>query len=136
MKVNITHTASQLARQFQRYAAAWDRGVAMGLRDVAISVERAAVRNTSGPGSAAPGTYPVPIRTGFLRRSIGSRFGQRESLVIATAIYASAIHDGFTPYGNPNARKSYIGRPFLKDAVEATDIDGIMLDRLDRALPA
>jgi hypothetical protein len=136
MRVNITSTAATLARQFQGYARAWDAAVAKGLRDIAITVERGATERTSGPGSAPPGDYPVPIRRGKLRGSIQSRFGARESMVIATAEYASAIHNGFTPYGNPNARKSYIGRPFLQDAVAAVDPNEIMLIRLNRELPA
>lgn len=133
MTLSITHTAGKLAQQFQRYAAAWSRGVAEGLRDIAIAVERQAVRNTSGSG--APGSYPVPIRIGKLRGSIQSRFGQRESMVIATAVYSSAIHNGFTPYGARNARKSYTARPFLQDAADSVDAQEIMLIRLDKALP-
>jgi hypothetical protein len=135
-RVSITHTASALAKQFQRYAQRWDAAVAKGLRDIAITVERGAVKNTGGPGSAAPGSYPVPVRTGGagLRGSIQSRFSARDSMVIATAEYASAIHNGFTPYGNPNARLSYIGRPFLQDAVDAIDANEIMVIRLDKEL--
>lgn len=135
-RVSITSTAGALARQFQAYARAWDAAVAKGLRDVAITVERGAVKNASGPRSAAPGEYPVPIRSGRLRGSIQSRFGARESMVIATMEYASAIHNGFTPYGNPNAKKSYIGRPFLQDAVDAIDPTEIMLIRINKELPA
>lgn len=137
-RISITSTAGALARQFQAYARAWDAAVAKGLRDIAITVERGAVKNTGGPGTAEPGSYPVPVRTGGagLRGSIQSRFGARESMVIATAEYASAIHNGFTPYGNPNARKSYIGRPFLQDAVDAIDPTEIMLIRINKELPA
>ncbi|MFO0293801.1 MAG: HK97 gp10 family phage protein [Rhodospirillales bacterium] len=134
MRVSITSTAGDLVRQYQRYAQRWDAAVAKGLRDIAISVEREAVKNTGGPSSAAPGEYPVPVRKGNLRRSIGSRFGANESMVIATAEYASAIHNGFTPYGNPNARKSYIGRPFLTDAVKAIDLQQVMAIRIDKEL--
>lgn len=135
-RVSVTSTAGALARQFQAYARAWDAAVAKGLRDVAITVERGAVKNATGGKNDAPGSYPIPTPTGTLRRSIGSRFGARESMVIATAEYASAIHNGFTPYGNPNARKSYIGRPFLQDAVDAIDPTEIMLIRINKELPA
>jgi hypothetical protein len=133
-RVSITHTAGQLAKQFQGYAQRWAAAVAKGLRDIAITVERGATKNTSGSGNAAPGSYPVPIRTGTLRRSIQSRFGARDAMVVAAAQYASAIHNGFTPYGNPNARLSYIGRPFLQDAVDAIDANEIMVIRLDKEL--
>lgn len=134
MRVSITSTAGDLARQYQRYAQRWDAAVAKGLRDIAISVEREAVKNATGGKNDAPGSYPIPTPTGNLRRSIGSRFGANESMVIATAEYASAIHKGFTPYGNPNARKSYIGRPFLTDAVEAIDLQQVMAIRIDKEL--
>lgn len=134
--IRIESNFGERSTQFARYAAAWTRAVAEGLRDVAITVERAAAANLRGPKSAAPGSYPVPIRTGFLRRSLQARFGQRESMVINSAIYARAVHDGFTPYGNPHARYSIVPRPYLQDAVDSTDINEVMAIRINKALPA
>lgn len=134
--ITISNNFGDRASQFARYAAAWSRAVAEGLRDVAITVERAAAANLRGPKSAAPGSYPVPQRIGHLRKSLQSRFGQRESMVINSAIYARAVHDGFTPYGNPRARYSIVPRPYLQDAVDATDIPEVMAIRIDKVLPA
>lgn len=133
--INITHNFGDRATQFARYAGAWTRAVAAGLRDVAITVERAAEKNLRGGGSAAPGSYPVPVRTGNLRRSLQSRFDERQSMVINSAVYARAIHEGFQPYGNPKARR--IGRrPFLQDAVDSIDATEIMAIRINKELPA
>jgi hypothetical protein len=135
--INIEHNFGDRATQFARYAGAWTRAVAAGLRDIAITVERAAVKNTGGPGSAAPGSYPVPVRTGGagLRGSIQSRFGARDSMVIATAVYARAIHEGFQPYGNPKARRIG-GRPYLQNAIDSIDANEIMAIRINKELPA
>lgn len=135
--IRIESNFGERSTQFARYAAAWTRAVAEGLRDVAITVERAAAANLRGPKSAAPGSYPVPIRTaGGLRSKLQARFGQRESMVINSAIYARAVHDGFTPYGNPHARYSIVPRPYLQDAVDSTDINEVMAIRINKALPA
>ena len=134
--IRIESNFGERSTQFARYAAAWTRAVAEGLRDVAITVERAAAANLRGPKSAAPGSYPVPIRSNKLRLSLQSRFGQRESMVINSALYARAVHDGFTPYGNPHARYSIVPRPYLQDAVDSTDISEVMAIRIDKAMPA
>jgi phage gpG-like protein len=132
--ITIEHNFGDRATQFARYAGAWTRAVAAGLRDIAISVERAAALNLRGRSKIA-GSYPVPVRTGNLRRSLQSRFNDRESMVIVSAVYARAIHQGFTAYGNPTAR--YVpGRPYLQDAIDSVDRNEIMAIRINKALPA
>ncbi len=134
--ITINHNFDERSLQFARYAGAWTRAVAAGLRDVAITVERAAEKNLRGAGSAAPGSYPVPIRTGGgLRSKLQSRFDERQSMVINSAVYARAVHDGFKPYGNPHAR-AMPRRPYLQDAVDSIDANEIMAIRINKDLPA
>jgi phage gpG-like protein len=133
--IRIENNFGDRATQFARYAGAWTRAVTAGLRDIAITVERAAAKNLRGGGSAAPGSYPVPIRSRNLRSSLQSRFEERQSMVINSAVYARAIHEGFQPYGNPKARR--IGRrPYLQDAVDSINPTEIMAIRINKELPA
>lgn len=116
--IAVQHTFGQLSPQLRRRAQAMPGALRAGLRRIGDKVERGMNRNLSGGG--APGSYPVPRRTGHLARSGGTKLGARELLVFNSAVYAGAIHNGFRPYGNPNAPK-YAPRMFLVDAVDAID---------------
>lgn len=128
-------TPEQFNALYASRAAKLPAAVRRGTRNVLLAVERAAVKRLSGPGSAAPGSYPVPIRTGNLRRSMGVRQDTDMSgYVFNRALYANAIHSGMTPYNNPHAKKSYRGRRFLDDAVAATDTMHVFRRTVVRAL--
>ncbi len=92
------------------------------LRNLAIQVERRATKLASGPGSAKPGAYPIPVRTGFFRRAFGFAVAERESRVFNASNAARSLHDGFRPYGNLNAAP-IPGRPYFDDALDAIDLD-------------
>lgn len=126
---------AETAAKFDRWAAAIASGVASAMRDITIGVEREAVKRLTG-GSKPPGSYPVPVRTGFLRRSMGSRYNTESGIVYNTAIYARAIHEGFSPYGNPRVAYPIGARPYMTDAVAAVDPTVVVEDALNKALPA
>lgn len=90
------------------------------LRQLAIQTERAAIELSSGAG--APGAYPIPIRTGHHRRGFGFELRDDHALVFNTGVAARALHDGFRPYGNPNATPIR-ARPYFSDALKRLDID-------------
>lgn len=119
-------TPEEFSALYARRAAELGPAIRRGTRNVLLSVERAATKNLSGSGSAAAGSYPVPIRTGNLRRSMGVRQeSETVGFVFNRARYAGAIHRGMTPYNNPRIRKSYLGRPFLDDAAASVDSEKI-----------
>lgn len=104
---------------YAKRAAALPKAIRRGTRNVLLTVERQAVKNLSGAG--APGSYPVPIRTGNLRRSMGVRQeSETVGYVFNRARHARAIHAGFKPYGNPHAHV-IPARPFLDDAAASVD---------------
>jgi len=110
-----------LQRLEQRIPRAIDRG----LRRSAMGIHRAAYDFLSGPKSAVGG-YPVPVRTGHLRRSLdwlgpnrskskdGKTFtaGPHEAVVYNSAVYSRAIHDG------RGSSAKFGARPYLTDALE------------------
>ena len=130
--MNGVSNAGALARTYRARIQKWNGALRRGLRDIGVMVENEASRNLSGSGE--PGAYPVPIRTGHLRRSMGMKVGDREVAVFNSAEYANAIHRGFTPYGNRNAKLSYTGRPFLQDAADKIDAGAVMFARLREVL--
>ncbi len=123
--MRITTNAARVHREYRKRIAAWEAGLRAGLRNIAIAVERGATARLSGPGTAASGTYPVPVRTGYLRRAMGIEVATRSSATFNSAQYAGPIHNGLRPYGNPHARM-VPGRAFLDDAVAAIEPADIM----------
>lgn len=127
--MSLRHTVHQLPARMRARSDALDRAIQIFLRDTAAAVDREATRNLSGGG--APGTYPVPRRTGNLARQQGHSAARRTAVVWNAAPYAGAVHEGFQPYGNPRA--SWMpGRPFLTDAVAKVDPAARLQQALDR----
>lgn len=117
--VNVETNAGPLRDQYAIMGRSLDGALQKGMRRLVLSVEREQVRNLGGSGGS--GDYPVPIRSGNLRRSAGSRVaGPLLGFVFNRATYARAIHEGFEPYNNPNARQVR-ARRFLDRAAEAVD---------------
>lgn len=101
-----------------------------------LAAHRASLKNLSGAGlksSKAPGgAYPVPVRTGHLRRSEGyvlpglSKHGLSagavSGLLVNTAVYASNVHEG------THRHEGFGARPFQQDAVDETR--GAALERM------
>lgn len=125
VRAEIISNAPTLARRWTLAGAAVPDATARGVRKVVFTVETAAEKLLRGAGTSAPGTYPVPVRFGFLRRSLGATASGGRGLVFNSAQYARAIHDGFRPYGNPHARP-IPARPFMDDALATVDAGAIM----------
>jgi hypothetical protein len=114
----------EVADRYRRRAAGLTAAVRRGIRRALVAVDNEASRNLSGAGK--PGAFPIPVRSGHLRRSGGTRvLSDTSGLVFNRARYARAVHsDGFHAYHNPRA-PFYRARPFLAAAVETaapTDI--------------
>ncbi len=117
--MSIITTAIRLARRYRQRSRALERAVARGLRDALMLMENQQVENLTGPGTAPAGSYPVPVRTGNLRRSAYSRARNLSGEVGNTAAYATKIHDD---------------RPFLDEAVASVDADSVIRRRMWAAL--
>jgi hypothetical protein len=108
--VNVVTNARKVAGIFAGRAVRWREAVARGVRKATVAVERAAAKRLTGKGE--PMSYPIPVRTGYLRRSLGVRVLETEGMVFNVAEYAWAIHEGRKDIPKLNKR-----RPFLEDAL-------------------
>lgn len=125
-------TPEQFQALYAQRAAAIPAAVRRGTRNVLLAVEQKATANLSGSG--APGSYPIPVRTGNLRRSMGVRQeSDTVGYVFNRAVYARAHHEGFHPYGNKKAKR-IPARPFLTNAAEAVDTGMIFRRGFAKAL--
>lgn len=127
--------ARAIANLYRQRAALLDDALRRGMRRALVAVDAQASRNLSGSGEAPARSYPIPVRTGFLRRAGGVRqVSATSGLVFNRARYARAIHtDGFKPYGNPRAA-TVDPRPFLQDAVDKVDPASMVFGELRRAV--
>jgi len=144
IRVEITGDKIVLAG-LQRLGKAIPRAVDRGLERSAMGLHRAAMSFLSG-GKGRPGGYPIPMRTGHLRRSLdwlgpnrsksqnGMSFatGPHEALVYNSAVYSRAIHDG------RGSSAKFGARPFLTDAFEqfnrGNHIAGIIEEEISDAI--
>ncbi|WP_020675556.1 hypothetical protein [Geopsychrobacter electrodiphilus] len=102
-----------------------DPAAARGLAKAAKGSMREAHKFLSGAGGK-PGSYPVPVETGHLRRMLnwlkpgvsktadGETFttGKLEAMVYDSAIYSNVIHDG------TGSSSKFGARPFITDGFE------------------
>ncbi len=103
-------TLGNFGRQMVRQGVQLPLAVAASMAVVRRKIERHQVQLLSGAGDSEAGAYPVPIRTGTLRRSAGSdSLGLNRAVVFNTAEYAGRVH---------------AERPFLQDAVDRVDVMG------------
>jgi len=123
--------ADVYAQRAQRLTAALRRGMKRAL----LLVEKDASQRLSGSGSSTPGAYPIPVRSGNLRRGLGvRRLGDTSGLVFNRSNYARAVHStGFHAYGNERA-PFYEPRPFLSDAIEAVNPTDVVRAELAKAV--
>jgi hypothetical protein len=116
-------------------AAGLPGAVRLGLERSAIGIERIAFAFLAGAGSkesnVAAGGYPVPVRTGDLRRHLDwlkpgesksgpagtITAGQNEVIVYNSELYANVIHEGIGSSAKFGPRK------FLTDALERFNAD-------------
>jgi hypothetical protein len=91
-------------------------------------------------GGGAPWTYPVPVRTGYLKRSTFVRQPASTVVVVGdTAVYAHAIHEGVIPVrakGGGYRMAIHARRPFLDDAVTDAQPGAIVTEAIVGALGA
>ncbi len=108
--------------------------------DIFGNITRKRIRKTAKRGQsddlgARPGSYPVPVQTGHLRRSLGMVMpgatitsgglaftaGDDEALVFNSAEYGNVIHEGSEKYDNT----PHGPRRFITDSFEEVDVEGI-----------
>jgi len=115
-----------------------------GLANIARHIHRRAIRLLNNKGKKGsqvpPGEYPVPVRTGHLKRSLDwlepgeskdtevGRFRARhgEAVVFDSARYAMAVHEGLfthTKFGR---------RPYAEDALEEFARSGGIVKELEK----
>jgi len=149
MSINIT-TKGPDEKHIRQFINGLDprmgTAVNRSFRQWVLAAHRASLRNLSGPGlksSKTPGgAYPVPVRTGHLRRAEGYVLpgmskhgltaGPMTGFLVNTAVYASNIHDGKGPHA------SFGKRPFQVDAINETRASAMdhMLVSMRRAVNA
>ncbi len=123
--VDISTNAAELQQRYVLMGRSMDAALRTGMRRLVLTVEREGAKRLRG-GDSKPRSYPVPMPTGVLHRSMGTRIaGPMLGFVFNRAEYASAIHSGFFPYGNKKA-PWVMGRRFMDDAVDAVDGGEIM----------
>ena len=131
----IDTNAIEVEREFRARADHWDRLLDISMRKSLIALDRESVKLLSGHGD--PWTYPVPVRSGNLRRS--QRTQQPSPVlgfVLNVAGYARAIHSGLISVGRGPGRKTkqFRARPWLIDAAERADVPGIFKRTFDDGL--
>jgi hypothetical protein len=112
-----------------RRAKAVPNAIKRGISTWVVRAHRTAHKLLSGSGQDAPGSYPVPIRTGQLRRAEdyvlpgrskhGIHARDNEGWLVNPAAYASAIHEGHRAT-RQGARFSVKPRRFIADAIADT----------------
>lgn len=122
MKLSTSiNTASFLAR-IKNHEKAMEKGFDKGLGRWAVAANLASKRLLSGSGKDAPSAYPVPVRTGFLRKAQdyilpnqkkgGIKAGKHEAILVNGAEYAVYIHDK---------------HPFAQDGIDKTRSAGMQM---------
>jgi phage gpG-like protein len=119
--MKVTSNARKIAKRLRARIRTWDDRVKDGLRRIVTKVDREQVKNLSGSNADAPGSYPVPDRTGTLLRGHFSDVkSSRLALVGNTTEYALAIHSGNMTTKN-GVQYALRPRPFLQDAADKVD---------------
>lgn len=126
--------ASQLSSSLEASASALPAALRRFFQRIAVLVERGASALAQGPQSAPPRAYPIPIRTGDLRRSLRSESNADYALVFSVSNHADAQQAGYQPYGNPRARP-VPPRPFVFDAARQAPIEAELEDAMRRVFP-
>ena len=136
--------AADIANGIDNTGNAIEKAVRAGVARAAFAIERAQIENLSGAGD--PYSYPVPVRTGHLRRSAGvEQPAAHVAIVFNSAVYAWAVHAGDvneyrSHYAGPSDDATMVvsrrPRPFLDDAVKRTPYIDIVAQAFAGALRA
>lgn len=138
----IESNAAAIADAQQRRIGMIEGAIRAGVAKGALAIERAATLNLTGAGE--PYSYPVPVRTGNLRRGMGVEQPQPVLAIIFNGVeYAWAVHSGDVSewrshYAGPSENLSMMisrpARPFLDDAVAKTPWADIVIDAVSQKL--
>lgn len=136
----IETTADETAAAIARKAAGIAGAVGQGMRSALLATESEAVKNLSGSNSDAPYAYPVPARTGNLRRN---RTVQQPSpglgLINFDSDYAYAVHSGkVTEFAGRGKTRQVqrAARPFAQDAIDKVDPPHFVIDAVAQQVAA
>jgi hypothetical protein len=131
---SFSTNAARIKALFEDRRAKWDAALAKAMRKAVFAVEASAVDFLTGSGAARG--YPVPVRTGFLRRALGSKVeSQTSGIVFNSAGYARAIHSGEIAVGfKGRQRKKINARPFLEDAMKTAQPGALIVQAMSAAL--
>jgi len=120
----------QLLAVFRRRRERVEAAMLTGMRRATNQVERGMLQRLGGHLNDPPGSYPVPNRTGNLFRGV---FSEVHSPILGIVgvqgvSYAGAIHAG------SGTSSTHGPRPFLTDAVEGTDVFGLIIQPVREAV--
>lgn len=130
--IRFTTNAGKIANRLREKLLFMDRAIPDGLQRAAIKINAEALKNLSGNHADAPGSFPVPNRTGNLFRSQNWEMSpdRRSAFVFNAAPYAIEIHEG------RDTSAKYGRRPFLDDASNKIDMLAEMQMAIQRSLQA
>lgn len=130
--MGIQVDSGDAAERFRARARGFMAAVHKALQRVVIEVNREQVANLSGSGAGEAGSYPIPVRTGNLRRSADWGFLDEQTAFVtaggAQAPYAFQVHEGL------GTSSRYGRRPFQDRAAQDTDVAAIIGDTLEAEL--
>lgn len=131
--MGIETNADDVADTVAQKRAGISRAVASGTRSALLAIESEAVKNLSGDG--APFSYPVPVRTGNLRRDRTVQQPEPGIGILAfLASYAWAVHEGEVGEYEGRGKTKIVQRsprPFAQDAVDKVDPAHFILEAVD-----
>lgn len=110
--MGIKSNAAQIALGIINKAKGTRTAVRAGLTRVALSINAKHIENLSGPSEAPAGSYPVPVRSGHLRRSADVEVKETEAYVMNTAEYAAKVHETNGPFLLDAKKRMQLSRQF------------------------
>lgn len=110
--MSITSNARDVIKGIVNRAKGTNDAVRAGLTRVALAVNAKQIENLSGSGEDNPGGFPVPVRSGHLRRSADIEVNNTEAFVFNSATYAASIHKTNGPFLGEAAKGMQLSRQF------------------------
>lgn len=110
--MNIASNAKDLAHKFYQRATRTQRAVQAGLTRVANAINAKQIENLSGGGNDEAGGYPVPVRSGHLRRSAEIEVNKDHAFVFNDAEYAAPVHRTNGPFLSDAASDINLSKEF------------------------
>lgn len=110
--MKFSSNAAQVVKGIVNRAKGTRNALRAGLLKVAVSLNEKQIENLSGSGSDPAGSYPVPVRSGHLRRSAEIVVKETEAYVMNTAQYAAKIHKNNGPFLADTTKRKQLSRQF------------------------